>query len=158
MFIGPCIVTYFYSKTNQMHQFLEFIYFGITLHMFRTVFPSVTRSSRLYIRHQVYVKQILLSGTPGDGRKDRPKHVECYSIINKFEKLVHLVGFTIGISWQTELLSAYQGLYIMNLAWGLTSLLLSGHWRLFLSFFLSFSFFLGGGGVWWCWGLSRLTM
>jgi hypothetical protein len=30
-------------------------------------------------------------------RKDRPKHVECYSKINKFEKLVHLVGFTIEI-------------------------------------------------------------
>jgi len=28
--------------------------------MFRTVFPSVIRSSRLYIKQQVYVKQILL--------------------------------------------------------------------------------------------------
>jgi hypothetical protein len=26
-FIGPCIVIYFYSKTNQMHQFLKFILF-----------------------------------------------------------------------------------------------------------------------------------
>jgi len=37
------------------------------------------------------------SCTPDDGRKDRPKHVECHSKINKFDKLVHLVGFTIGI-------------------------------------------------------------
>jgi len=37
------------------------------------------------------------SWTPDDGRKVRPKHVECYSKINKFEKLVHLVGFTIEI-------------------------------------------------------------
>jgi hypothetical protein len=37
------------------------------------------------------------SCTPDDGRKDRPKHVQCYAEINKFEKLVHLVGFTIGI-------------------------------------------------------------
>ena len=29
--------------------------------MFRTVFPSIIRSSRLYIQQQVYVKQILLS-------------------------------------------------------------------------------------------------
>jgi len=45
---------YFYSKTNQMHQFLKF-YFGITLYMFRTVFPPIIRSSRLYIQQQVYV-------------------------------------------------------------------------------------------------------
>ena len=38
------------------------IYFiGVTLHMFRTVFPSVIRSSRLYILQRACVKQILLS-------------------------------------------------------------------------------------------------
>jgi hypothetical protein len=40
------------------------------------------------------------SCTPDDGRKDRPKHVECHSKINKFDTLVHLVGFNIGISTQ----------------------------------------------------------
>jgi len=30
--------------------------------MFRTVFPSIIRSLRLYIQHQVYVKQVLLKG------------------------------------------------------------------------------------------------
>ena len=30
--------------------------------------------------------------TPGDGQRNCPKHVDCYSK-NKFEKLVHLVGF-----------------------------------------------------------------
>ena len=57
-FIGPCIIIYFYNKTNQMHQFLKFIsfYFGITRYMFRMVFPSIIRSSRLSIQHQVYVK------------------------------------------------------------------------------------------------------
>jgi len=76
-----------------------FISFGMTLYMFRTVFPSIIRSSRLYIQQQPYVKQILLSAstqpylfdiclllyvqswTPDDGRKDRPKHVECHSKI-----------------------------------------------------------------------------
>jgi len=47
-----------YSKTNQMHQFLKFIFFGTTLYMFRTVFPSIIRSSRLYIQHQVYGIQV----------------------------------------------------------------------------------------------------
>ena len=84
--------------------------------MFRTVFPSIIRSSRLYTQHQVYVIQVswlLASGhemeqfhlvltskqstniydiyltlyvqswTPDDGRKDRPKHVEWYSINSK---------------------------------------------------------------------------
>jgi len=60
MFIGLCIVIYFYSKTNEMHQFLKFIYFGITLCMFRKVFPSIISISRLYIQQPVYVKQILL--------------------------------------------------------------------------------------------------
>jgi len=31
-------------------------------------------------------------GTPDDGQRDYPKHVQFYSK-NKFEKLVHLVGF-----------------------------------------------------------------
>jgi len=34
--------------------------------------------------------------TPDDGQKNCPKHVEFYSK-NKFEKLVHLVGFIIRI-------------------------------------------------------------
>jgi len=33
----------------------------MTLYMFRTVFPSIIRSSRLYIQQQAYVKQMLLS-------------------------------------------------------------------------------------------------
>jgi hypothetical protein len=33
-FIGPCIVIYFYSKTNEMHQFLKLILFcSSTLHI-----------------------------------------------------------------------------------------------------------------------------
>jgi len=35
--------------------------FGMTLWMFRTVFPSIIRSSRMYIQQQAYVKQTLLT-------------------------------------------------------------------------------------------------
>jgi len=35
-------------------------YFGMTIYVFRTVFPSVIRRSRLYIQQQAFVKQILL--------------------------------------------------------------------------------------------------
>jgi len=52
----------FNSQTNEMHQFLIFILFdfGVALYVFRTVFPSIIRSQTLCIRHQVYVKQILI--------------------------------------------------------------------------------------------------
>ena len=36
-------------------------YFGMTLYMFRTVFPSAIRSSRLYLQQKAFVKQIMLS-------------------------------------------------------------------------------------------------
>ena len=44
---------------------------------------------------QLYVR----SWTPDDGRKERPKHVECHSKIKekKVDTLMHLVGFTIEI-------------------------------------------------------------
>jgi len=36
-FVGPCIVIYFYCKTNQMHNISNLFYFGTALYMFRTV-------------------------------------------------------------------------------------------------------------------------
>jgi len=42
-----------------MHHCIKFILFGVKLYMFRTVFPSIIRSSRLYIQQTAYVKQIL---------------------------------------------------------------------------------------------------
>jgi len=82
-------------------------YFGMKLYMFRTVFPPIISSSRLYIQQQAFVRQILLSAcwqadssicltstqqylfdiclllyvqswTADDGGKGRPKHVPCY--------------------------------------------------------------------------------
>jgi len=48
-----------YSKTNQMHNISNLFYFGTTLYMFRTVFPSIIRSLRLYIQYQVHAIQVL---------------------------------------------------------------------------------------------------
>jgi len=54
------IVTYSSNKTNEMHEFLKFI-FGIGLYMFRTVSLSITRSLVLYTQQYVYVKQVMLT-------------------------------------------------------------------------------------------------
>jgi hypothetical protein len=60
MFVGPCIVLYFYSKTNQMHNISNLFYFG-TLYMFWMVSPSI-RSLRLYIQnHTIQVLWLLAS-------------------------------------------------------------------------------------------------
>ena len=86
--------------------------------MFRTVSLSIVRSRALNTQQQVYVihVQVLLTArlassqhnlydiyllcvqcrTADDGQRDSPKHVEIHSK-NKFEKLVHLVGFVIRI-------------------------------------------------------------
>ena len=59
VFYLSCVLVYFYSKTNEMYQSLKLICFGMTLYMFRAVFPSIIRSSRLYIQQQAFVKQTL---------------------------------------------------------------------------------------------------
>ena len=52
-----CRTLYFRSKSNQMHNISHLFYFGTTLYMFRTVFPSIIRSLSLYIQRQVHVIQ-----------------------------------------------------------------------------------------------------
>jgi len=58
----------------------------MAFYMFRMVFPSIIRNSISYplSSRQQYLFDICLllyvqSLTPDDVRKDRPKHVECYS-------------------------------------------------------------------------------
>ena len=54
-----------YSKTNQMHNNSNLFYYGTTLYMFRTVFPSIIRSLRLYIQHHtIQVPWLLASKQP----------------------------------------------------------------------------------------------
>ena len=67
--------------------------------MFRTGFLSIITSLVLYTQQQVYVIQYQI---PDDGQETCPKHVEFYSK-NKFEEIVHLVGFITRIVELTEL-------------------------------------------------------
>ena len=69
--------------------------------MFRTVPLSIIRSFSLYTQQWYmsyrFADSLLAScQTPDDGQRNCPKHVEVYSK-NKFEKLMHLVGFIIRI-------------------------------------------------------------
>ena len=58
-FIGQCIVIYFYSKTNQMHQCIKFVLFwNYTLHVSGGLSVHHQEFSRLYIQQQAYVKHI----------------------------------------------------------------------------------------------------
>jgi desulfoferrodoxin (superoxide reductase-like protein) len=59
----------FYSKTNQMHNVSNLFYCRTTLYVFRTVFPSIIRSLRLYIRHQICHTVLLEAAT-----EPRSKH------------------------------------------------------------------------------------
>ena len=82
--------------------------------MFRTVPLSIVRSFSLHTAMSVLillascqqtcmtytVAMCAMDKTPDDGQMYCPKHVEFYSK-NKFEKLVHLVGFIIRIYKET---------------------------------------------------------
>jgi len=81
----------------------------IKLYMFRKVPLSIIRGFSTVNSAMVYVIQVCWQlstnlyvllcvrwKTPDDGQRNCPKHVEFYSK-NKFEKLVHLVGFIIRI-------------------------------------------------------------
>jgi len=66
----------------------------------RSFRPSSAVQDCTYSNKHLSNKCLLLyvqSWTADDGRKDRPKHVEYHSKINKFDTPVRLVGFTIGI-------------------------------------------------------------
>jgi len=77
-----------------MHWFLKFI-FRIQFYIFRTV-PSWSCSQA--VSKPVWHIPLLCVQwkLPDDGQRNCSKHVELYSK-NKFEKLVHLVGFIIRI-------------------------------------------------------------
>jgi len=80
-----------------MHKFLKFVLW-MKLYTFRTVPLSIIRSFSLYTKqwHMSYrIADIYHCFVySDDGQRNCPKHVEFHSK-NKFEKLVHVVGFII---------------------------------------------------------------
>jgi hypothetical protein len=74
-----------------------------------------------YNLYDIYLLLCVQYSNPYDGQKTCPKHVEFYSK-NKFEKLVHLVGFIIKIYCDTRS-SERQILEIGCCAFGSSTLL-----------------------------------
>jgi hypothetical protein len=68
--------------------------------------PAGKLSTKLY---DIYHSCMYSAKTPDDGQRNSPKHVEFHSK-NKFEKLVHLVGFIIR---KSELICSMYCLYLM---------------------------------------------
>jgi len=77
-FMGTCIVIYFYSKTNQMHNSFKFIEYYSTCFRSLSVHhqESKTANKQSTNLYDIYLKLYVPSWTPDDGRRDRPKHVE----------------------------------------------------------------------------------
>ena len=70
-----------FAEYNQQDAtFHNLIYFCKTFYVFQAGFPSITRSSKLHIQPQVFVRQILL---PAARRKNRIKHAQFLTEINK---------------------------------------------------------------------------
>ena len=120
-FPGPRILIYFYSKTNQIHQCLIYILFwnNSTCFGLNTSFPLASSHQYLFDRCLLLCVQ---SWNADDGRKDRPKHVECHSKIKWFDALVHLVGFTMEIHYDAR---PYEGQILTYLLHGAESFLSS---------------------------------
>jgi hypothetical protein len=70
---------YFYSKTNKIHKISNLFYFGTTLYMFRTVFPSIIRSLRLYIQLQVcHTGSVVAAADIEHGKRNLRYCVSCW--------------------------------------------------------------------------------
>jgi hypothetical protein len=76
------------QSTNLYDIYLMVCVYSLGLDEFHLV-PTSKQSTNLY---DIYLMVCVQFWTPDYGRKDRPKHVERYSINSK---TVHLVGFTI---------------------------------------------------------------
>jgi hypothetical protein len=101
--------------------------------MFRTVFPSIIRSSRLHIQQQVYVKQLLLLCAVAVfsvlsswwWRKDRPKHVQCFTRINNLRNRCILLVLLYQIYYDARTYERQKTRMLSAL------LKLTGHWILY---------------------------
>jgi len=98
-----------------------YLFYKDTLHVLNGLIWSDTAVCLLTSSRQYLFDKCLLlyvqSWTPDDGRKGHPKCVECLSKINKFGTLVHLVGFTIGMTCKIFCQWHWRNLMCCRYAW-----------------------------------------
>jgi len=93
-FIGLCILIYFYSKTNEMHQFFKFILFcSSTVHVSDGLFVHHQESKTVHTASGIYT---VLDSWWWTERSSETCRVLLENKI-KLKKLVHLVDFTMEI-------------------------------------------------------------
>ena len=86
----------FYSTTNKMHLLSQIIYSCKTLYMFRTVFSSIVRNSKLCIQQRYMSPNsccyLLLSGMRWNAVPSHPRYQQLFDIyrccIHSFELLM----------------------------------------------------------------------
>ena len=111
-----------------------------TVHTATGICQTDTADCLLASRQQYLFDTCLLlyvqSWTADDGRKDRPKHVESYSKWNKFEALVHVVGFTIEMYLKvrrnlqpTVLYNLHQSTSGYKYSYGMCGMQYCEHWQ-----------------------------
>jgi hypothetical protein len=108
----------FYSKTNQMHEYLKFILFwNNSTYFVRSFRPSSGVQNCTYSNRHLFDIHLLLyvqSWTPDDRWKGRPKHVELFQNKSKFETLVHLIDFTIEIYYDAQPYEGKKFIYVFT--------------------------------------------
>jgi len=94
------VIRSFFTVHTALVWYMSYIYHFCKLYIFRTVPLPIIRSfftvhtAMVWYMSYIYHCCVYSEKTSNDGQRNCPKHVEFHSK-NKFEKLVHLVGFII---------------------------------------------------------------
>jgi hypothetical protein len=61
MFMGPCIVSIFYYKSNKIQLYTVYLYLETALHVSGGTFTHHQERIQMYLQHLVFVTPLLLS-------------------------------------------------------------------------------------------------
>ena len=135
-------ITVFSHSTTNKCDVSQFIYFCKTLYMFLTGFPSIIRSSKLHIQRQVFVRPLLLPAAsslyvqfwaPDDGLKNRLKHVQRLTEINKLRNVASCWLYSANILTMHGLMNVKLWFSLLYRAYCFNSQLFHQHMHLWVT-------------------------